>query len=174
MYERSIIERNPWWASGSVPEELICINRREYIGKITGCFKDQKLLAILGIRRSGKSTLIYQSIKYLLDNGTDPKNIFYINADDFEKPGRANLEEALDFCQQNNMVSLKDKKNYVFIDEIQNVRGWQQLLKKYYDLKYASKFIVSGSSSSLIYKNSSESLAGRISFIDVSVSPKEC
>ena len=167
MYERSIIERNPWWASGSVPEELIGINRREYLGKITERLKDQKLLAILGIRRSGKSTLIYQSIKYLLDNGIDPKNIFYINADDFEKPGRANLEEALDFCQQNNMVSLKDIKIYVFIDEIQNVRGWQQLLKKYYDLKYASKFIVSGSSSSLIYKNSSESLAGRISFIDV-------
>ncbi|HEY6586162.1 MAG TPA: ATP-binding protein [Candidatus Methanoperedens sp.] len=167
MYERSIIERNPWWASGSVPEELIGINRKEYIGKITERLKDQKLLAILGIRRSGKSTLIYQSIKYLLDNGTDPKNIFYINADDFEKPGRANLEEALDFCQQNNMVSLKDIKIYVFIDEIQNIRGWQQLLKKYYDLKYASKFIVSGSSSSLIYKNSSESLAGRISFIDV-------
>ncbi len=167
MYERSIIERNPWWASGSVPEELIGINRKEYIGKITERLKDQKLLAILGIRRSGKSTLIYQSIKYLLDNGTDPKKIFYINADDFEKPGRANLEVALDFCQQNNMVSLKSIKIYVFIDEIQNIRGWQQLLKKYYDLKYASKFIVSGSSSSLIYKNSSESLAGRISFIDV-------
>ncbi|SNQ62878.1 ATP-binding protein [Candidatus Methanoperedens nitratireducens] len=167
MYERSIIERNPWWASGSVPEELTGINRREYLRKIAERLKDQKLLAILGIRRSGKSTLIYQSIKYLLDNGTHPKNIFYINTDDFEKPGRANLEEALDFCQQNNMVSLKDNKSYVFIDEIQNVRGWQQLLKKYYDLKYASKFIVSGSSSSLIYKNSSESLAGRISFIDV-------
>lgn len=150
-----------------MPEELIGINRKEYIGKITERLKDQKILAILGIRRSGKSTLIYQSIKYLLDNGTDPKKIFYINADDFEKPGRANLEEALDFCQQNNMVSLKDIKIYVFIDEIQNIRGWQQLLKKYYDLKYASKFIVSGSSSSLIYKNSSESLAGRISFIDV-------
>lgn len=167
MYERSIVERNPWWASGSVPEEFIGISRREYLGKISERLKDRKLLAILGIRRSGKSTLIYQSIKYLLDIGTHPKNIFYINADDFEKPGRTNLEEALDFCQQNNMVSLKANKCYVFIDEIQNVRGWQQLLKKYYDLKYSSKFIVSGSSSSLIYKNSSESLAGRISFIDV-------
>jgi predicted AAA+ superfamily ATPase len=167
MYKRSIIERNPWWASGFVPKELTGINRKEYLGKIAERLKDQKLLAILGIRRSGKSTLIYQSIKYLLDNGSDPKNIFYINADDFEKPGREDLEEALDFCQQNNMVSLKEKKCHVFIDEIQNIKGWQQLLKKYYDLKYASKFIVSGSSSSLIYKNSSESLAGRISFIEV-------
>lgn len=166
-YERSIIERNPWWTSGSVPEGLIGIKRREYLEKIAERLKDRKLLAILGIRRSGKSTLIYQSIKYLLDNGTDPKNIFYINADDFERPGRERLEEALDFCQQKNLVSLRDKKIYVFIDEIQNVKGWQLLLKKYYDLRYASKFIVSGSSSSLIYKNSSESLAGRISFIDV-------
>ena len=167
MYERSIIERNPWWISGSVPGELIGITRREYLGKIEDRLKDQKLLAILGIRRSGKSTLIYQSIKFLLQNGADPKSIFYINADDFEKPGREDIEKTLDFFQQKNMVSLKDKKIYVFIDEIQNIRGWQQLLKKYYDLKFASKFIVSGSSSSLIYKNSSESLAGRISFIEV-------
>lgn len=167
MYERSIIERNPWWISGSVPGELIGITRKEYLGRIEERLKDQKLLAILGIRRSGKSTLIYQSIKFLLDNGADPKNIIYINADDFEKPGRWDIEKTLDFFQQKNMVSLKDKKIYVFIDEIQNVRGWQQLLKKYYDLKFASKFIVSGSSSSLIYKNSSESLAGRISFIEV-------
>src|SRR3990172_3731291 len=167
MYERSIIERNPWWASGKVPDGLIGIKRREYLGKIAERLKDRKLLAILGIRRRGKSTLIYQSIKFLLDNGTDPKDIFYINADDFEKPGREYLEEALDFCQQKNLVSLRDKKIYVFIDEIQNVKGWQLLLKKYYDLRYSSKFIVSGSSSSLIYKNSSESLAGRISFIDV-------
>ncbi|MBU4222786.1 MAG: ATP-binding protein [Euryarchaeota archaeon] len=167
MFERSIIERNPWWASGKVPEELIGIKRGEYLTKIAERLKDRKLLAILGIRRSGKSTLIYQSIKYLLENGTDPKNIFYINADDFQMPGRDSLEEALDFCQQKNMVFLKDKKIYVFIDEIQNIKGWQMLLKKYYDLKYASKFIVSGSSSSLIYKNSSESLAGRINFIDV-------
>ncbi len=167
MYERSIIERNPWWISGSVPGELIGITRREYLGKIEERLKDQKLLAILGIRRSGKSTLIYQSIKFLLQNGADPKSIIYINADDFEKPGREDIEKTLDFFQQKNMVSLKDKKIYVFIDEIQNIRGWQQLLKKYYDLKFASKFIVSGSSSSLIYKNSSESLAGRISFIEV-------
>jgi uncharacterized protein len=167
MHERNIIERNPWWISGSVPEELIGIKRSEYLGKIEERLKDHKLLAILGIRRSGKSTLIYQSIKFLLGNGINPRNIFYINADDFEKSGRDDLETALDFCQQKNMVSLKDNKIYVFIDEIQYVRGWQQLLKKYYDLKYTSKFIVSGSSSSLIYKNSSESLAGRISFIDV-------
>jgi len=167
MYERSIIERNPWWTSGSVPEELIGIKRMEYIGKIEERLKDPKLLAILGIRRSGKSTLIYQSIKFLLENGADPKEIIYINADDFEKPGRKDIEKTLDFFQQKNRISLKDLKLYVFIDEIQNVRGWQQLLKKYYDLKYASKFIVSGSSSSLIYKNSSESLAGRINFIEV-------
>lgn len=78
MFERSIIERNPWWASGKVPEELIGIKRREYLTKIAERLKDRKLLAILGIRRSGKSTLIYQSIKYLLENGTDPKNIFSV------------------------------------------------------------------------------------------------
>ncbi len=167
IHERSIIERNPWWISGKVPDGLLGIQRTEYLEKMAESLKDRKLLAILGIRRSGKSTLIYQLINQLLREGVSPKNIFYINTDDLEKPSSEYLEGALDFCQQRNMVTLADKKIYVFIDEIQNGKGWQLLLKKFYDLKYASKFIVSGSSSSLIYKDSSESLAGRISFIDV-------
>lgn len=165
--EKSIIERNPWWISEKVPQRLLGIQRAEYLEKIEESLKDRKLLAIIGIRRSGKSTLIYQTISKLLAVGVRPKNIFYINADDLEKPSRESLEEALDFCQQKNMVTIADTKTYVFIDEIQNVKGWQLLLKKFYDLKYASKFIVSGSSSSLIYKNSSESLAGRISFLHI-------
>ena len=167
VYEQSIIERNPWWVTGKVPEALHGIRRTEYLENIDRRLKDRKILAVLGIRRSGKSTLLYQSISQLLASGVNPRNIFYINADDLRKPARENLERALDFCQQKNMISLKDEKTYVFIDEIQNVREWQLLLKKYYDLKYASKFVVSGSSSSLIYKDSSESLVGRIDFLDV-------
>jgi hypothetical protein len=167
VYEQSIMERNPWWISARVPEALHGIQRLEYLEKIDERLKDRKILAILGIRRSGKSTLLYQSISHLLDVGINPKKVFYINSDGLKKPTRDNLERALDFCQQKNMVSLKDEKVYVFIDEIQNVKEWQLLLKKFYDLKYASKFIVSGSSSSLIYKDSSESLAGRIGFLDV-------
>jgi len=167
VYERSIIERNAWWVTGKVPEALLGIQRTEYLEKITERLKDRKILAVLGIRRSGKSTLLYQSISWLLAEGINPENIFYINADDLMKPSRENLEHALDFCQQKNMVSLKDEKVYVFIDEIQAVKEWQLLLKKFYDLKYAAKFVVSGSSSSLIYKDSSESLAGRIGFLDV-------
>ncbi len=167
IFEKSIIEKNPWWLSGTVPEGLIGTQRTEYLEKISHNLENRKILAILGIRRCGKSTLIYQSIDRLLDAGVNPKNIFYITTDDLKEPSREHLQYAFDFCQQQNMVSIKDTKTYVFIDEIQNIKDWQLLLKQFYDLKYASKFIVSGSSSSLLYKDSSESLAGRISFLDM-------
>ncbi|HWR57838.1 MAG TPA: AAA family ATPase, partial [Thermodesulfovibrionales bacterium] len=167
IYEKSLIERNPWWITGKVPEGLLGISRIDYLNRINENLKNRKLFAILGIRRSGKSTLIYQCIDQLLAAKVSPKKIIYINTDDLEKQSREELERALDFCQQKNMVTIKDQKLYVFIDEIQNVKGWQLLLKKFYDLKYAAKIIVSGSSSSIIYKNSSESLAGRISFLEV-------
>ena len=167
IYERNIIEKNPWWLTGKLPEVLLGIQRLEYLEKISLNLESRKILAILGIRRSGKSTLIYQSINQLLEAGVDPKKIFYLTADDLKEPSREHLEHAFDFYQQQNMVSIKDTKTYVFIDEIQNINEWQLLLKNFYDLKYASKFVVSGSSSSLIYRDSSESLVGRISFLDV-------
>jgi len=96
VYERSIIERNACWVTGKVPETLRGIQRTEYLEKITERLKDRKILAVLGIRRSGKSTLMYQSISWLLAEGVNPKNTFYITADDLMKPARENPEHALE------------------------------------------------------------------------------
>lgn len=167
MMNKRIIEKNPWWLTGKVPEGLLGTQRNEYLDKISRERESRKILAILGIRRCGKSTIIYQAIDRLLEEGVDPKYIFYLSADDLEEPSREHLENGLDFYQVQTMISLKDDKTYVFIDEIQNIKDWQLLLKKFYDLKYMSKFVVSGSSSTLLYKDSSESLAGRIHFLNM-------
>jgi hypothetical protein len=51
---------------------------------------------------------------------------------------------------------------YFFLDEIQRLPKWELHLKKYYDLKYPIRFIVSGSASSPIFRSSQESLLGRV------------
>jgi predicted AAA+ superfamily ATPase len=51
---------------------------------------------------------------------------------------------------------------YLFLDEIQTLERWEQYLKKYYDLKYPVRIVVSGSASSPIFKKSRESLLGRV------------
>jgi len=56
---------------------------------------------------------------------------------------------------------------HIFLDEIHVRKGWQTELKYYLDAHSACKFIVSGSSKNLLYKDASESLVGRIMFVDV-------
>lgn len=51
---------------------------------------------------------------------------------------------------------------YLFLDEIQRLDRWELYIKKYYDLKYPVRFVLSGSASSPIFKKSRESLLGRV------------
>ncbi|MCJ7615825.1 MAG: AAA family ATPase, partial [Desulfobacterales bacterium] len=99
MMNKRIIEKNPWWLTGKVPEGLLGTQRNEYLDKISQERESRKILAILGIRRCGKSTIIYQAIDRLLEEGVDPKYILYLSADDLEVPSREHLENGLDFYQ---------------------------------------------------------------------------
>jgi len=56
----------------------------------------------------------------------------------------------------------QDGKAYLFLDEIQRLERWEQYLKKYYDLRYPVRVVISGSASSPIFKKSRESLLGRV------------
>lgn len=65
------------------------------------------------------------------------------------------------------MLSLASRQRetgptYLFFDEIQRLDRWELFLKKYYDLKYPFKAVISGSASSPIFKKSRESLLGRV------------
>ncbi len=95
-----------------------------------------------------------------MKNGIKRKNILYFSFD--EKI--ASLEEL--FKNYSELVLgkdiLKEKRIYVFLDEIQKLENWQNQLKIFYDLYPNVKFIISGSASLVISKGAKESLAGRI------------
>ena len=146
---------NPHWELGY--RYPVAKHRRLY-GELLKKLGLRQILQITGLRRTGKTTLLFQLINHLLDQGHDPLCLWYFSFD----RGSSSLEELMhSFSTQTNR-DFKTHKIFVFLDEIQKLRDFQAELKVYYDLYPNLKFIISGSSSLFIRKRVQESLAGRI------------
>src|SRR3989338_5896028 len=124
MEKAKLEEFNHWWTSKKVDTELALPFKRDIYPEIEKHLDKRFILALVGLRRVGKTTIMYQLIQKLVE---------------------ANI-----------------KKTYIFLDEIQKCEGWENELKKYYDLYPKLKFIISGSESLFIRKKTKETLAGRI------------
>ena len=149
-------EWNPWWER----KELI----HDLEGKHRPCYNDlvnsieiREITVITGVRRSGKSTLMYQMVEHLLNNGIQPEQILFVNLED-KKLVRTSLDDIYGAYRVNLNP---DKKAYVFLDEIHRKKEWESWIRKKYDLKTNDKFVISGSSSYLLRKEYSTLLTGR-------------
>jgi len=125
---------------------------------------DNKLIKVfVGQRRTGKSYIMRQIINHLItQHKVNPKNIFYFNKE------YIGLEEIKTSTQLNNLLlfyknKLKVKgKIYVFIDEIQNILGWEKFVNSYsQDFSDEYEIFVTGSNSKLLSGELSSLLAGR-------------
>lgn len=141
------------------------IYREEYMNKIR-TYKDKQIIKVItGIRRSGKSTILNEFKKELIDSGVLEKNIISINFEDNDN------RELLDFQKLHDYIIEKaDKKfmNYVFLDEIQNVKEFQKsidslLLRDYLDI------YITGSNSYMLSGELATYLTGR--YIQIHVLP---
>jgi len=153
---------NEWWTTNKVNKAMLFDTKRDMFNKLVQVIDDDTVLSLVGARWTGKTTLMYQLIDYLLEKGIESKKILYVRMDNpyILKTG---IEGILDgYCEKilKKQIRAIDKA-YLFIDEIQYCEGWQQLLKQYHDLRYSLKFIISGSSSVKIKKGQSP-LLGRI------------
>lgn len=148
--------------------------RRDYVNKLEWYSDFEEVIAISGVRRSGKSTILRQLIIDLNHKRNVPfKNILHIN---FEDPRlSANKLDAVDLFDifEEYKENLKPKgKIYVFLDEVQKVARWEQFVRTLYDLhnrKNTLKFFVTGSNSTVFTSRMATSLTGRI--INYSVYP---
>jgi len=156
----NLITFNRWWDTGQVDEFYLKPYKRCLFYTLIDYLEARQILTIYGLRRTGKTTLIYQTISQILKSGTPPKNILYFSFDE----NISNLEELFktysEFILSSNLA--KPKRIYVFLDEIQKLNDWQNQIKIFYDLYPNIKFIISGSASILVQKGAKESLAGRI------------
>jgi predicted AAA+ superfamily ATPase len=155
-------EWNPWWEKKELVARLEGRPRPRYESLIKSV-DIREITVITGVRRSGKSTLMYQMIGRLLERGVDPAHILFVNLED-KKLANINLDEIYSTYRENLNP---DGKAYIFIDEIHRREGWESWIRKKYDLKTRDKFIISGSCSYLLRREYSTLLTGRNITFDV-------
>ncbi|MEA1963055.1 MAG: ATP-binding protein [Patescibacteria group bacterium] len=154
---------NPWYQDKDFLFLEKKYNKRKQYYAVEKYLDKELIISIVGLRRTGKTTIIKQIINSLLKKAV-PEQIFFYQFDE----ENFDLEAKLDFYFQNILKQDIYKANcYIFLDELQNVSNWQVVLKKYYDINKKIKFVVSGSTHLYLHKNTKESLAGRIINIDI-------
>ncbi len=116
-------------------------------------------LSISGLRRVGKTTILFQLINYLLDRGVDHRRVFYFQFSE----ETANLEKILAaFFSLFAADEAVRGEFYIFLDELQYAKKWQTIIKRYVDQNKKIKFVVTGSASIYLWRQTRESLAGRL------------
>ncbi|MCK4613351.1 MAG: AAA family ATPase, partial [Thermoplasmata archaeon] len=73
---------NPWWTAGQVKTELTREFRRPLFSELLNFFEERQILLVYGLRRVGKTTLFYQLIEHLLNDGVGPEKIVYFSFDE--------------------------------------------------------------------------------------------
>lgn len=171
--KQSLVTTNSWWKGEKISPQFLLGRKREEFNDIIKKLEEKRILSIIGPRRVGKSTLIYQTINYLLEEKhIDSKRILFFSGDDpslfFSEDDKLSnvLETYFNEILEENITKLTSKV-YIFIDEIHFIKSWQNYLKICFDRKYNIKFIVTGSSSLHLFKDANESLLGRIENIYV-------
>ena len=136
--------------------------REQYLRKIRGFYDADDLIKVItGVRRCGKSSLMKTIVDELIERGVSRDNIIYI---DLDKRGFKSIKTP-DQLEKVIDQEIKSKElNYLFIDEIQNVKGFESLINGYRTDGGYSIFIT-GSNSYSLSSEISTKLTGRyISF----------
>lgn len=137
---------------------------REVTSDIIAYVGGPEVIALKGVRRSGKSTIMFQVINALFSKGIPSKNVLYVN---FEEPLFLGDREWT--ILEKLYKVYREQVNpegfcYLFLDEIHEIAGWEKWVRAKTDLKEARIF-VTGSSSQLLGTEFSTLLTGRnISF----------
>ncbi|MCL6087144.1 MAG: ATP-binding protein [Actinobacteria bacterium] len=149
---------NPWWSNNEVRKDLVG-KKRKIFSEVYKYINLRQILIFTGLRRVGKTTLMFQIIDFLIsDKNIHPIQILYFSFDESIE----NLEEIL---KNYETEILKEKIStiqvYLFFDEVQKLENWPSKIKIIYDLYPNVKIFLSGSAAINLKKGTRESLAGR-------------
>lgn len=118
------------------------------------------IISVVGVRRSGKTYLLFDTIKRIIAAGISKKNIIYIN---FEDERLTLDQEKLDLIIQAYIELYPGKdlsKCYFFFDEVQNINGWEKFVRRIFDT-ISRNVYVTGSNSRLLSTEIATELRGR-------------
>jgi len=135
------------------------IDRSVYLDRLQALMGSNQVITITGPRRAGKSYLMRQMVRKLSEQGVKKENLLFVN---FEDPRFTSLNTKL-------MMQIFDVYKeflsptgipYIFLDEVQEVEGWEKWVRMMHELKKA-KIVVSGSNAHLLSRELGTLLTGR-------------
>lgn len=141
------------------------IIRREHLDRLIA-FKDKQLIKVVtGIRRCGKSTLfeIYQD--YLISNNVTPDQIISINFEDYDYEELLEPKHLYEYIKSKIII---DKKVYVFLDEVQNVKDFHKVVDSLFIKKNIDLYIT-GSNAYMLSSNIATLISGR--YVEIKMLP---
>ena len=118
----------------------------------------------VGIRRTGKSYMMYQRIHNLMNDGISSSQIIYVNFED-ERLLEIGVDDLNTILEIGIEFSGSKGKPYLFLDEIQNVDGWEKFVRRVADMKY--RINITGSNSKMLSKEIASTLGGRFMIVNV-------
>lgn len=126
--------------------------------------EDNVNYCFVGIRRTGKSYMMYQQIKNLQANGIPLSQIVYVNFED-ERLLEMTSDDLNTILEIGLEISGIDNKPYFFLDEIQNINGWEKFVRRIADMKY--RINITGSNSKMLSSEIASTLGGRFMILHV-------
>ena len=149
---------NLW--DGNVPE--LGFLRTSYTDKIHAATGNSLVKVLIGQRRAGKSYVLRQLAKRLVDEGVPAQNILYINKEYLEFGDVKTADDLQRLYQEYRSVLQPSGKVYLFIDEVQQVLQWEQFVNSHsQDFAEPQELFISGSNSDLLSGELATLLSGR-------------
>lgn len=146
----------------------IGVKRDTYQKQLLEYLSADFIITLIGPRRAGKSYVMRQLAKHLMDMGTPKENILMVNLEDprFNRLDTVMLQQIYEAYLTH--LNPQGSDIYIFLDEVQEVAQWEKWLLMMHALKKA-KLIISGSNAHLLSQELGTYLTGR--HLDIAVHP---
>jgi predicted AAA+ superfamily ATPase len=159
------LERHNYWHGETIQTGTM---RQTYLDQITACSGNRLVKVLVGQRRTGKSTILRQFIRNLIDQGTNPQNIFYLDKEHFDFTELADSRELDVLIRLYKEKLAIEGKVYLLLDEVQEIDGWEKLVASYaQDNRQEYELYITGSNSHMLSSELGTYLSGRYIPIDV-------
>ena len=148
-----------FWGSNTIDFGYL---RTDYTGRITDYIGNRLIKVLVGQRRAGKSFILRQMVQHLIEIGISPINTLIINKEFSDFDFLTTHQELDDLIKLYKSELKPSGKVYIFIDEIQNISGWERVVNSY-SQNYVEDYelFISGSNSKMLSNELATFLSGR-------------
>ena len=136
--------------------------RGMYLDKIAGYMENNLVKVLTGQRRAGKSYILRQMVMDMVRKGINAENIFYISKEFTAFDFLQTYKDLDNLIEEYRCEFHPEGKTYIFIDEIQNIEGWERTVNSLsQDFSWPCEVFISGSNSNMLSGELASLLSGR-------------